>query len=232
MARLRKPGQIEVTGRLDHQVKIRGFRIELGEIESLLSTHPSAKEVVVAAREDSPGHKQLVAYLTLKDKPGMTNGVLATFQADLRHYLERKLPDYMVPAFFEILDTFPLTPNGKVNRKALPAPKAPLSITTRAYIAPRNAMESSLAAIWSEVLGRDKISIEDNILEIGGDSLLIFRIVARAKQSNIPLSVRQFFQHKTIASLAAVLEEAPAQPAVPAGPQLTAVSRERFRVDR
>ncbi len=224
VARLRTRGQIEIAGRLDHQVKIRGFRIELGEIELLLATHPAVREVVVTAREDSPGHKQLIAYLTLKDKSAPE-----AVQADARQYLEQKLPDYMVPAFFEVLDALPLTPNGKINRKALPAPKAPAATESRKYVSPRNAMEANLAEIWAEVLGREKISIEDNILDIGGDSLLIFRIVASAKQSNIPLSVRQFFQHKTIASLAVALEEAPAQPAAPAGPRLMAVSRESFR---
>jgi aryl carrier-like protein len=232
VARLRARGQIEITGRLDHQVKIRGFRIELGEIEALLATHAQVREVVVVAREDTPGHKQLVAYVTLKSKSAPGNGVIAagtSASTELRHFLEQKLPDYMIPAFFEVLDALPLTPNGKINRKALPAPKAPLAAASRAYVAPRNEMETSLAKIWAEVLGQEKVSIEDNILEIGGDSLLIFRIAARAKQLGIPLTVRQFFQHKTIASLASTLEHAPAQ-AAPAGPQLMAVSRDRYRI--
>jgi acyl-coenzyme A synthetase/AMP-(fatty) acid ligase/aryl carrier-like protein len=232
-ARLRGKGQIEVTGRLDFQVKIRGFRIELGEIESLLATHPQLREVVVTAREDSPGHKHLVAYVTLKSKGLLENGASATpsITADLRAFLEQKLPDYMIPAFFEVLDALPLTPNGKINRKALPAPKGPAPVANRPYVGPRNNMEAQLAEIWAEVLGREKIGVEDNIFEIGGDSLLIFRIAARAKQSGIPLSVRQFFQHKTIALLASALEESPAQPKEPAGPQLMAVSRERYRAE-
>jgi amino acid adenylation domain-containing protein len=233
-ARLRARGQIEVTGRLDFQVKIRGFRIELGEIESLLAKHPQVREVVVTAREDSPGHKHLVAYVTLKAKSPVENGTHAgavPMPAELRQFLEQKLPDYMIPAFFEVLDALPLTPNGKVNRKALPAPKGPVTLESRPYVGPRNGMEAQLAEIWSEVLGREKVGVEDNIFEIGGDSLLIFRIAARARQAGIPLSVRQFFQHKTIALLASALEESPAQPKVPVGPQLMAVSRERYRAE-
>ena len=149
---------------------------------------------------------------------------------ELRHFLEQKLPDYMIPAFFEVLDALPLTPNGKINRKALPAPKAAMNAVSRPYVAPQNPIEEGLAKIWGEVLGQEKISVEDNILEIGGDSLLIFRIAARARQAGIPLSVRQFFQHKTIASLASALENSPAGTAPSAGPQLMAVSRDRYRV--
>jgi amino acid adenylation domain-containing protein len=228
VARLRTKGQLEIMGRLDHQVKIRGFRIELGEIEALIAEFSQVREVVVVAREDSPGRKQLVAYLTLKIAHGAASDA-ATVPSELRSFLEKKLPDYMIPAFFEVLEALPLTPNGKINRKALPAPKLPAVSVTRPYVAPRNQVETKLAEIWKEVLGVERVGIEDNIFEIGGDSLLIFRIAARAKQMDIALSVRQFFQHRTIATLASALEQSGPQPTSAPGPQLTAVSRDRFR---
>jgi amino acid adenylation domain-containing protein len=222
VARLRAKGQIEVLGRLDFQVKIRGFRIELGEIEARISENPAVKEVVVTAREDVPGRKQLVAYIVLKD--GQT-------APDFRPFLESKLPDYMIPAFFETLAALPKTPNGKINRKALPAPKTQEVSTNRPYVAPRNPVEVKLTEIWQEVLGRDRVGIEDNIFEIGGDSLLIFRIAARANEAGLPITIRQFFLHRTIADLvgqldpvkaAAALSDAPA-------PTMTAVSRDAYR---
>jgi amino acid adenylation domain-containing protein len=225
VARLRAKGQIEVLGRLDHQVKIRGFRIELGEIEARIGEHPQVKEVVVTAREDQPGRKQLVAYLILQP------GLAAPLVPDLRAYLETKLPDYMIPAFFEELTAFPRTPNGKINRKALPAPKTQAALPNRPYVAPRNPIETKLAEIWSQVLGREKVGIEDNIFEIGGDSLLIFRIAARANEAGLPITIRQFFQHRTITDLVGQLDPALLKNAVPAAPAptITAVSRAAFR---
>jgi amino acid adenylation domain-containing protein len=226
VARLRAKGRIEVLGRLDHQVKIRGFRIELGEIEARIGEHPKVKEVVVTAREDVPGRKQLVAYVVLHaaspDSPPVP---------DLRGFLEPKLPDYMIPAFFEELAALPRTPNGKINRKALPAPKTQAALPNRPHVAPRNPVEVKLAEIWAEVLGRDRVGIEDNIFEIGGDSLLIFRIAARANEAGLPITIREFFQHRTIAGLVARMESAETQ-SVPSGapaPSITAVSRDAYR---
>ena len=226
VARLRAKGQIEVLGRLDHQVKIRGFRIELGEIEARISEHPQVKEVVVTAREDVPGRKQLVAYLVLHAETPASPLV-----PDLRGFLEPKLPDYMIPAFFEELAALPRTPNGKINRKALPAPKTQSALPNRPYVVPRNPVELKLTEIWAEVLGRDRVGIEDNIFEIGGDSLLIFRIAARANEAGLPITIRQFFQHRTIAGMVARMESAEIQP-VPSGASalsITAVSRDAYR---
>jgi amino acid adenylation domain-containing protein len=223
VARLRAKGQIELLGRLDHQVKIRGFRIELGEIEARIAEHPGVKEVVVTAREDIPGRKQLVAYLVLH-----AESPAAPALPDLRAFLEPKLPEYMVPAFFEVLAALPRTPNGKINRKALPAPKTQAVLPNRPYVAPRTPTEIKLAQIWEEVLGREKVGIEDNIFEIGGDSLLIFRIAARASEAGLPISIRQFFLHRTIAEVLAN----PGSPKTQSLPQvsaITAVSRAAYR---
>jgi amino acid adenylation domain-containing protein len=222
VARLRTRGQIEVLGRFDHQVKIRGFRIELGEIEARIGEHPQVKETVVTAREDVPGRKQLVAYLVLQE------GQAAP---DLRTFLESKLPDYMIPAFFETLAALPKTPNGKINRKALPAPKTQAAVANRPYVAPRNPIEVKLTEIWQEVLGRDRVGIEDNIFEIGGDSLLIFRIAARANEAGLPITIRQFFQHRTIAGMVGQLDSAQTQAVLPEAPapSMTAVSRDAYR---
>jgi len=225
VARLRAKGQIEVLGRLDHQVKIRGFRIELGEIEARISEHPQVKEVVVTAREDMPGRKQLVAYLVLQA------GATSPLAPDLRAFLEAKLPDYMIPAFFEELAALPRTPNGKINRKALPAPKTQAALPNRPYVAPRNPVEVKLTEIWAEVLGRERVGIEDNIFEIGGDSLLIFRIAARSNEAGLPITIRQFFLHRTIAEMVGKMESMEIKPALsgPPTPTITAVSREAFR---
>jgi aryl carrier-like protein len=190
--------------------------------------------VVVAAREDVPGRKQLVAYLVLHAGPpasGEKSPAAAPLVADLRGFLEPKLPDYMIPAFFEELAALPRTPNGKINRKALPAPRTQAALPHRPYVVPRNPVELKLTQIWAEVLGRDRVGIEDNIFEIGGDSLLIFRIAARANEAGLPITLRQFFQHRTIAEMVARMEAAEIQPVPFGAPSLsiTAVSRDAYR---
>ncbi len=134
----------------------------------------------------------------------------------------------MVPSFFESMVAFPITPNGKIDRKALPAPKIEQARASRPYVAPRGPIEAKLAEIWAEILGRERVGIEDNIFEIGGDSLLIFRIAARANEAGLQLAVRQFFRFRTIAELAAQVEGTPAA-AAPARPSLVAVSRDAYR---
>jgi hypothetical protein len=221
VARLKSEGVIEVLGRLDHQVKIRGFRIELGEIEVRLLQHPQVKEAVVIAREDVPGRKQLAAYIVTRPEAAKTEKPLAIA---LREYLDAILPDYMVPSFFEVLPALPQTPNGKINRKALPRPSGQSSRPDRPYVAPRDETETKLAEIWQQVLGRDKVGIHDPIFEIGGDSLLIFQITARANAAGLPVALRQVFQLRTIAELAAALKSNQGTVA-----PITRVSREAFR---
>jgi amino acid adenylation domain-containing protein len=191
------PGRdIEYLGRIDHQVKIRGFRIELGEIESVLCQHPDVREAVVLAREDAPGSKRLVAYAVTS-----AGGLEVTA---LREHLKQKLPEYMVPTAFVFLEKFPLTNNGKIDVKALPAPEQQRPELARQYIAPRTALEEKLAAIWSKVLRVDHIGVHDNFFELGGDSILSIQIISLARREGLHITPKLLFAHQTIAELAAV----------------------------
>jgi amino acid adenylation domain-containing protein len=199
LARYLADGRIEFLGRMDHQVKIRGFRIELGEIESVLRQHETVGQAVVVARALREQAGQLVAYVTPR------NGELPSAE-ELRRYLRVKLPDYMVPPLFVTLDALPLTANGKIDRKALPVPNQAGMPARNTFVPPRTKPEMQLAGMWSEVLGRDKIGMHDNFFELGGDSLLIFRVCNRAIQAGMDLRPKDFFQHQTIAELAAAAE--------------------------
>jgi amino acid adenylation domain-containing protein/non-ribosomal peptide synthase protein (TIGR01720 family) len=191
-------GNLVYLGRLDDQVKIRGFRIELGEIEAVLTQHTEVREAAVAVIE-SQGHKTLVAYFVGSDTPPAA--------ADLRDYMAGLLPDYMIPSQFIPLSAMPLTPNGKVDRKALPAPDAPAST---AHVAPRTATEEILARIWREVLHIGDVGVHDNFFELGGDSIVGIQVVSRARAAGLDLTPRQVFRHQTIAGLASVASTADA----------------------
>ncbi|WP_338477064.1 amino acid adenylation domain-containing protein [Pseudomonas khavaziana] len=185
--RQRADGVIEYLGRLDHQVKLRGLRIELGEIETRLMQHPQVREAVVLVQ----GGKQLVAYLVLEDEE----------PTDLKAWLLSSLPEYMVPTHFITLAKLPVTANGKLDRKALPVPDATLQ---QAFVAPENALQKALAAIWSDVLGVEQVGQDDNFFELGGDSIVSMQLVSRARQADISLSPKDVFQHQTLRSLAQV----------------------------
>jgi len=193
-------GNIEFLGRIDHQVKIRGFRIELGEIETILRQHDAVQEAIVVAQTTEHEQKRLVAYLVLA--VGVQN-----FEPlpELREHLKSKLPDYMVPSFFVVLEQFPLTPNGKIDRKALPAPD---NITTSSEFAPpQTPTEQLLAAIWAEVLGVAQVGRHDNFFELGGHSLLVMQLLAKINSSfATELSVRDVFEHAILADLAKSIE--------------------------
>ncbi|GCE09111.1 hypothetical protein KDAU_64400 [Dictyobacter aurantiacus] len=197
LARYTSDGLIEYLGRDDHQVKVRGFRIELGEIEAILSQHPNVHECVVLAREDTPGEKRLVAYVVLLPECIKPN-------PDLRSYLSSKLPAYMLPALFVILPLFPLTSNGKLDRNALPSPDPSCSQNEANFVEPLSQTEKQLAAIWSQVLHLNKVSIHDNFFQIGGDSILSILIVAKAREQGIHLTPTHIFQYQTIAELASI----------------------------
>jgi len=197
-ARFRRDGVIEFLGRGDHQVKIRGFRVELAEIEEVLRQHPAVRQVAVIAREDSANAKRLVAYCV-----PAAGGSQPAPEA-LRDFLKAHLPDYMIPAAFVVLEALPLTPSGKIDRKALPAPEQNREQWARAYVAPRTPVEETLAAIWQQVLGIKQVGIQDNFFELGGDSILSIQIIARARQAGLALTPKQLFQYPTIAGLAAV----------------------------
>ncbi|MEE8586575.1 MAG: amino acid adenylation domain-containing protein, partial [Acidobacteriota bacterium] len=187
-------GDTEYLGRIDQQVKIRGFRIELGEIEAALSSHPLVQQAAVLARQDVPGDKRLAAYLAA--------GASRPSIADLRSHLKKRLPDHMLPSAFVFLERLPLTPNGKLDRRSLPAPDQVRPDTGQDYVAPRTALETRLAQIWSEVLRVEQVGIQDNFFALGGDSILSIQVVARANQAGISLNALQVFQHQAIAELA------------------------------
>jgi amino acid adenylation domain-containing protein/non-ribosomal peptide synthase protein (TIGR01720 family) len=196
LARYLPDGNIEYLGRIDNQVKIRGFRIELGEIEAVLSQYPHVQTSCVIAREDNPGIKRLVAYLVPHPQVTPTT-------SELRQFLKATLPEYMIPSAFVILEALPLTRNGKVDRRALPAPYLQEGLEV-SFVAPRTPEEEILAQIWSQVLRVKQVGIHDNFFELGGDSILNIQIITRARQAGLLLIPKQLFAHQTIAELAAV----------------------------
>ncbi len=201
IARYLPDGNIEYIGRLDHQVKVRGVRVELGEIESVLNQHPAVRETLVLALEPVPGDEQLVAYLTLSDD--------SVRVSELRAHAASKLPSHMVPHAFVTLASFPLTPNGKIDRHALPVPEAAPRAEQKRYLAPRTDAERALAAIWSEVLMLDtaRIGIDDNFFELGGHSLRAVQVMNRMRESFcVDISVEALFDKQTIADLADMVE--------------------------
>ena len=211
LVRQRADGLVEYLGRIDHQVKVRGFRIELGEIETRLLEHAAVREAVVLAL-DSPSGKQLVAYLVSDAEHGALRDAL-------KAHLKAQLPDYMVPAHLIVLDSMPLTANGKLDRRALPQPDPEANRQT--YVAPRNELESTLAAIWCAVLNVQQVGLDDNFFELGGDSILSIQVVSRARQAGIHFSPRDLFQHQTVQTLAAVAtrsEQITAEQGVLTGP--------------
>ncbi|UQA94005.1 non-ribosomal peptide synthetase [Streptomyces halobius] len=193
VARWRADGTLEYLGRADDQVKIRGFRIELGEIETALSTHPDVTDVAVVAHQGADGRRRLVAYLVAGHAPAT---------GELRAHLGGTLPDYMVPAVFVTLDELPLTPSGKVDRRNLPDPELQSEQLGGEYVAPRTATEETLAAVWAEVLGVERVGVHDNFFDLGGDSILSIQVVSRARQAGLRLTSKLLFVHQSVAALA------------------------------
>ncbi len=204
-ARLLINGAVEFLGRIDGQVKLRGFRVELGEIEAVLGRHGSVSQCVVVARGVGSSDKQLVAYAVPADGTPLTPG-------ELRSYLQERLPDYMVPASFVFLDELPLTPNGKVARRELPEPDSASAVGEAAYVAPRTLVEEMLAGIWSSVLNRERVGIEDDFFEVGGHSLLATQVVSRLREVfRVEVPLRELFEYPTIAGFAKRVDEAAQQ---------------------
>ncbi|PHM54491.1 non-ribosomal peptide synthetase [Xenorhabdus sp. KK7.4] len=194
MGRYLPDGNIDYLGRNDSQVKVRGFRIELGEIENALAAHPQVKQAVVIDREHS-GHKVLAAYLVIED--AVSDDMLLTHLSD-------RLPDYMLPASFTFMDAIPLTLNGKVNRRALPEP---VFGHKEHYVAPRNALETQLCAIWQDILALERVGIDDNFFRIGGNSLTAIKLIAAIRRTlSTDISLAQLFELKTIAGLATQMD--------------------------
>ena len=196
LARYKPDGNVEFLGRIDHQVKIRGFRIELGEIEAVLEQHPGVHQAVVLAREDTPGDKRLIAYYGPEARDTLT-------PAELREHVGRQLPDYMTPSAYVQMERFPLTPNGKVDRKALPAPNLRDFEAEAEYVAPRNETERKLVRLWEETVGVSPISVTANFFELGGRSVLAARLftkILRTFGEELPLST--LFRSATVEQLA------------------------------
>jgi amino acid adenylation domain-containing protein len=195
LARFLPDGNVECLGRIDHQVKIRGYRIELGDIEAALRKHPAVREALVVAREDVPGDKRLVAYVVPTEASIQTS--------DLRDALKAKLPEFMVPSAVVCLEDFPLTPSGKIDRKALPSPTLNAAVSGRPFVAPGTPFETMIAGIWEEVFQAGRVGVEDNFFDLGGHSLLAIQIIVRIREKlgvDLPLSV--LFEQPTVSGLA------------------------------
>ncbi|MFZ5917841.1 MAG: amino acid adenylation domain-containing protein, partial [Chloroflexota bacterium] len=201
LARYRADGNLEFLGRIDHQVKVRGFRIELGEIEAVLEQHPAVQDGVVVAREDVPGDRRLVAYVVPADG-------LEAVAAELRDFLRRKLPEYMVPSAFMALPALPLSPSGKVDRKALPAPDRRHLEPEHTYVAPRDETEAALAEMCAGLLGLERVGVFDSFFDLGGHSLLATQFISRVREEfHVELPLRTLFENPTVADLAARIQE-------------------------
>jgi len=224
LARYRPDGVIEFLGRADDQVKIRGHRIELGEIEAVISQHPGICGAVVVAQQEAGGTRRLVAYVVSSDG--------APFSAsDMRAFLKRSLPDFMVPSLFVPLDRLPLTPSGKVDRKALPTPGATRPELERAFVPPRTEAEARLAEIWAKELKVERVGIRDNFFELGGHSLLAAQVISRVRDSfGFELPLRALFESPTLEALAKVVEEAKRIKPQPESPGPVPLSRSPQRI--
>ncbi len=200
--RFRPDGQLEITGRMDGQVKIRGIRIELGEIESAIDSHPAVRQSVVSVWQVKPEDKRLIAYF-------VPNPLEFPRPAELRSFLQKKLPDHMIPAGFILLNEIPLTPNGKINRQSLPSPELSGFETERRFAAPVNELEELVANIWADVLGVEKVSVLDSFFELGGHSLLMTQIISRIfRIIRVELPLRDIFENPTVRELAQKIESA------------------------
>ncbi|MET0626706.1 MAG: phosphopantetheine-binding protein, partial [Pyrinomonadaceae bacterium] len=192
-------GRIDFLGRADFQVKLRGFRIELGEIEAALGAHPSVRQCVAVVRGEGAGDAQLVAYVVGADE--------AVAAGELRDFVRRRLPEYMVPSRFVPLDSLPLTPNGKIDRRALPAPEAGGGDEGTAYEPPRTPVEQLLAGVWAEVLGVERVGLHNNFFRLGGHSLLATQVVLRIREVfGVDVPLRLIFEQPTVAAIAEHVE--------------------------
>ena len=235
LARFLPGGAIEFLGRADYQVKIRGFRIELGEIERALAAHPAVREVVVVARETRTAEKAIVAYLspTQENLPTVGLALEASEAAPslvapqnsvlssslLRTYLQAKLPEYMIPSAFVLLETLPLTSNGKVDRRALPSPEYSRDKLEQEYVGPRTEDEQTVANIFAEILRIEQLGINDNFFDLGGHSLLATQVLTRLLEKfNVEVSLRRLFETPTVAGLAQAIAELQQQAGQPLNP--------------
>ncbi|HLG65646.1 MAG TPA: amino acid adenylation domain-containing protein, partial [Ktedonosporobacter sp.] len=226
LARYTTEGQLEYLGRNDTQVKLRGFRIELGEIEAALHHHPSVQATVAMLREDSPGDVRLVAYVIPHQEH-------ATTSSELRRHLQQRLPDYMVPSSLILLESLPLTSNGKIDRGALPRPDQIQPQHKSAYVAPRTPVEEKLAFIWAQVLRREQIGVYDDFLDLGGSPLLATQLIARIRRTfQVELPLRSVLQTSTIATLAEQIEAAQRAGQITSVPSIKRLARTPLQAER
>ncbi len=206
LARLRDDGMVEFLGRLDHQVKVRGYRIELGEIEALIARRPEVSETVVVAREDTPGDVRLVAYVVAK--PG--ESIVAN---ELREALRDDLPDFMVPGHVVVMDALPQTPNGKIDRKQLPAPEhSEVAARQVEYVEASGDLEAQIVEVWKDVLKIPKLGVRDNFFDLGGHSLLAIQVLRALKERlQRDLNITDIFRFPTVQTLSAHLSNGSAQ---------------------
>jgi amino acid adenylation domain-containing protein len=201
LARYGPDGSIEVLGRIDHQVKIRGFRIELGEIEAALARNPDIKDAVVDVRQDATGDPQMVGYVVAR-RPGVPS------KAELKRFLKKHLPDYMIPSIWVPLEALPMASSGKVDRKSLPPPESVPTEPAEGHAGPRTATEEELAGMWAEVFGIERVGIHDNFFDLGGHSLKATQLISRIREAFVvELPLRSLFDSPTVAGLAALVEE-------------------------
>ena len=210
---------LEFLGRLDDQVKIRGVRVEPNEVTVTLARHPEVDSCFVTNKRDEQSQTRLVAYVVLTEQSKTT-------VSELRAYLSQELPVYMIPSAFVFLDALPLTTRGKVDRRALPVPDERRPDIEASFAAPRNAVEEALAEIWGEVLGIEKVGIQDNFYELGGHSLMATQIISRFRDTfQVELQLHQFFETLTIAGLSESIEEAKNSGSKLQTPAITPISR-------
>ncbi|MBV9791150.1 MAG: amino acid adenylation domain-containing protein, partial [Chloroflexi bacterium] len=249
LARFQPDGTIEFIGRADTQVKLRGFRIELGEIETVLRQHPGVREAVAIVREDVLDYRRLVAYVVEEQKnkeqrnkeqeeteipPRLPQRERGLGGEGLRAFLADRLPEYMIPSAFVFLQALPLTPSGKLDRKALPAPDSDRHALSASYVAPRTPLEVTLAEIWSQALGVDQVGIDDSYIALGGDSIRSIQMQTLAREHQLQFSLQQLFQHRTIRNLAEAIasqQQETAQGSSQPFSLVSAADRERLPAD-
>ncbi|MFE7524145.1 amino acid adenylation domain-containing protein [Kitasatospora sp. NPDC057542] len=228
LARRRPDGSLEFVGRIDHQVKIRGYRVEPGETAAVLLEHPAVRQAVVVAREDRPGDVRLAAYWVPREPDGGADAAV------LAAHCAAGLPEYMVPASFTPLDAIPLTPNGKLDQRALPVPDAAAAARAVAYCAPRTEAEETLAALFAEALGLDRVGRDDGFFALGGHSLLVPRLIVEARERGLPVTALLIYRHPTVAALARATSTGPAPtpstPSTPSAPSAPAAAPARRAV--
>jgi amino acid adenylation domain-containing protein len=206
MGRFLPDGSIEYLGRTDQQVKMRGIRIELGEIEAALGQHPAVWSNVVVCRDDTLGNKRLIAYVVVQQQQQLKTG-------ELREFLKKRIPDYMVPSAFVLMEAIPLTPNGKINSQALPSPEWGALDLESAFVPPRTPVEEVIAKIWSELLGVEQIGVHDNFFDLGGHSLLVTQMLSRICNAfQVSLPMHKLFEHPTVGELALLIQQSESQP--------------------